>query len=139
MELPKMALVEHQFNPQYIKDIPAAVRDEMASLNLGGKVKAGDIVAITAGSRGVANIDIVIKTIVEELKKLNAAPFVFPAMGSHGGATAAGQIKVLASLGITEETMGCPIKSDMEPEFLGEAALGYPINVDITRHINEEI
>jgi len=130
MELPEMALVEHQFNPQYIEDLPAAVREEMASLNLGNKVKAGDAVAITGGSRGVANIDMVIKTIVEELKKLNAAPFVFPAMGSHGGGTAEGQIKVLANLGITEETMGCPIKSDMEPEFLGEAALGFPINVD---------
>jgi len=130
MEFPEMALVEHQFNPQYIEDLPAAVREEMASLNLGNKVKAGDAVAITAGSRGVANIDMVIKTIVEELKKLNAAPFVFPAMGSHGGGTAEGQIKVLANLGITEETMGCPIKSDMEPEFLGEAALGFPINVD---------
>ena len=130
MELPEMALVEHQFNPQYIEDLPAAVREEMASLNLGNKVKAGDAVAITGGSRGVANIDMVIKTIVEELKKLNAAPFVFPAMGSHGGGTAEGQIKVLANLGITEETMGCPIKSDMGPEFLGEAALGFPINVD---------
>ena len=85
MEFPEMALVEHQFNPQYIEDLPAAVREEMASLNLGNKVKAGDAVAITAGSRGVANIDTVIKTIVEELKKLDSIPFVFPAMGSHGG------------------------------------------------------
>jgi len=130
MELPQMALVEHQFDPQYIEDIPAAVQEEMASLNLGNKVKPGDTVAVTAGSRGVANIDTVIRTIVEEIKKLNAEPFIFPAMGSHGGATAEGQIKVLANLGITEETMGCPIKSDMEPEFLGDASLGYPINVD---------
>jgi len=78
----------------------------------------------------VANIDVVTRTIVDEFKKLGAKPYIFPAMGSHGGATAAGQIKVLASLGITEATMGCPIKSDMEPVFLGEAALGYPINVD---------
>jgi len=130
MELPKMALVEQQFDPQRIEDIPACVAQEMANLNLGAKVKAGDSVAITGGSRGVANIDIIIKTIADELKKLGAAPFVFPAMGSHGGATAEGQIKILANLGITEETMGCPIKSDMEPVLLGEAALGYPINVD---------
>ena len=130
MELPEMALVEHQFDPQHIEDIAAAVRDEMASLNLGSKVKAGESVAITAGSRGVANIYMVIKTIVEELKKLDAAPFVFPAMGSHGGGTAEGQIKVLANLGITDETMGCPIKSDMEPQYIGDASLGYPVNVD---------
>ncbi len=130
MELPKMALVEQQFDPQRIENIPEAVAQEMAKLHLGEKVKSGDSVAITAGSRGVANIDTITKTIVEELKKLGAEPFVFPAMGSHGGATAEGQIKVLASLGITEETMGCPIKSDMEPTFLGEADLGYPVNVD---------
>ena len=130
MELPKMALVEQQFDPQRIENIPKAVAQEMAKLNLGEKVKAGDSVAITAGSRGVANIDTITKTIVQELKKLGTEPFVFPAMGSHGGATAEGQIKVLASLGITEETMGCPIKSDMEPAFLGEADLGYPVNVD---------
>jgi len=130
MELPKMAMVEQQFDPQKIENIPDAVRQEMAKLNLGGKVKAGDSVAITAGSRGVANIDVVTRTIVDEFKNLGAKPYIFPAMGSHGGATAEGQIKVLASLGITEATMGCPIKSDMEPVFLGEAALGYPINVD---------
>ena len=130
MELPKMALVEQQFDPQRIEDVPACVAQEMANLNLGAKVKAGDSVAITGGSRGVADIDIIIKTIVDELKKLGAAPFVFPAMGSHGGATAEGQIKVLANLGITEETMGCPIKSDMEPVLLGEGTLGYPVNVD---------
>jgi len=130
MELPKMALVEQQFDPQRVEDVPACVAQEMSNLNLDAKVKAGDSVAITGGSRGVANIDIIIKTIADELKKLGAAPFVFPAMGSHGGATAEGQIKVLANLGITEAAMGCPIKSDMEPVLLGEASLGYPINVD---------
>ena len=125
-----MALIEQQFDPQRIEDIPEAVRQEMAALQLGNKVKSGDSVAITAGSRGVANIDIIIKTIVDELKKLGAVPFIFPAMGSHGGATAEGQIKVLEGLGITESTMECPVKSDMEPVFLGDAALGYPINVD---------
>ena len=130
MELPEMALVEQKFDPQRIENVPACVAQEMANLNLGAKVKAGDSVAITGGSRGVANIDIIIKTIADELKKLGAAPFIFPAMGSHGGATAEGQIKVLANLGITEETMGCPIKSDMEPVLLGEGTLGYPVNVD---------
>jgi len=130
MELPKMALVEQQFDPQYIEDLPEAVRQEMATLNLGEKVKSGDSVAITGGSRGVANINVITKTIVDELKKLGAEPFVFPAMGSHGGATAERQIKVLENLGISEATMGCPVKSDMEPVYLGNAALGFPINVD---------
>ena len=130
MQFPKMAVVEQRFDPQKIGDVPKAVRQEMASLPLAEKVKPGQSVAITGGSRGIANIDTVIKTIVEELKKLGAQPFIFPAMGSHGGATAEGQIKVLANLRITESSMGCPIKSDMEPVYLGDAALGYPINVD---------
>ena len=130
MELPKMALVEQEFDPQRIDDITAAVAQEMIGLNLQDRVKPGDSIAITGGSRGIANIDIVTKAIVDELKKLGGEPFIFPAMGSHGGATAEGQIRILANLGITEETIGCPIKSDMEPAYLGEAALDYPIYVD---------
>jgi nickel-dependent lactate racemase len=130
MQFPKMALVEQQFDPQRIEDVPKAVRQEMASLPLAEKVKPGQSVAVTAGSRGIANIDAITKTIVDEFKKLGAQPFIFPAMGSHGGATAEGQIKVLANLRITESSMGCPIKSNMEPVYLGDAALGYPINVD---------
>jgi hypothetical protein len=130
MKFPKMAVVEQGFDPQHIEDIPEAVRQEMVNLNLGKTVKSGDAVAITAGSRGVANIDVITRAIVDELKKMGTDPFIFPAMGSHGGATAEGQIKVLQNLGITEEKMDCPIKSDMEPIYLGDAALGYPINVD---------
>ena len=130
MERPKMALIEQQFDPQRIEDIPGAVIQEMANLALKESVKPGDTVAITAGSRGVAHIDVITRIVVGEMKKLKTEPFIFPAMGSHGGATAEGQIGVLAGLGITEETMGCPIKSDMEPVYLGDTALGYPVNVD---------
>lgn len=130
MELPKMALIEQEFNSQRIEDITAAVAKEIIGLNLHNRVKTGDSIAITGGSRGIANIDIITKAIVDELKKLGAQPFIFPAMGSHGGATAEGQIRILANLGITEETIGCPIKSDMEPAYLGKAALDYPIYVD---------
>ena len=130
MEFPKMALVEQWFDSQRIVDIPAAVREEMSLLGLDSVVKKGDSIAITGGSRGVANIDVITRTIVEEIRKLGGDPFIFPAMGSHGGATAEGQIKVLANLGMTEKAMGCPIKSDMEPVFLGDAALGYPVYVD---------
>ncbi len=130
MDLPQMALVEQKFDQQQIEDITATVAREMIELNLGENVKPGDSVAITGGSRGIANIDLITRVIVDELKKLGAAPFIFPAMGSHGGATADGQIKVLANLGITEESVGCPIKSNMEPAYLGNAALDYPIYID---------
>ncbi len=125
-----MALVEQKLDPQYIEDIRATVAQEIAGLNLGSRVKAGDSVAITGGSRGITQIDTITGVIVEELKKLGAVPFIFPAMGSHGGATADGQLKVLANLGITEESMGCPVRSDMEPAYLGKAALDYPIYID---------
>ncbi len=130
MKLPEMALIEQEFDPQRIDNIEETVSQEMVNLNLGDKVKPGDSVAVTGGSRGIAQIDIITRVVVNELKKLGAAPFIFPAMGSHGGATADGQLRVLDNLGISEESMGCPIKSDMEPAYLGKAALDYPIYVD---------
>ncbi len=130
MELPLMAVIEQQFDEQQIDDVAATVVLEMAQLKLATKVQPGQTVAITGGSRGIANIALVIGIIVSELKKLGAVPFVFPSMGSHGGATAEGQLRVLANLGITEASIGCPIKSDMDPVHLGEAELGYPIYVD---------
>ncbi len=130
MELPRMALIEQEFDHQQIENIEAAVAQKIVDLNLSSRVKANDSVAVTGGSRGIAHIDIITRVIVDELKKLGAKPFIFPAMGSHGGATADGQMKILASLGITEESIGCPVISDMEPAYLGGAALDYPIYVD---------
>lgn len=130
MEFPKMARVRQNFDSQHIVDVRAETRKEVALLPLHKKVHAGETVAITAGSRGIANIDVIIGEIVSELKRLGAQPFVFPAMGSHGGATDQGQIKVLEGLGITEATMGCPIHSSMEVVYLGDASDGYPIYVD---------
>jgi len=130
MELPEMAMVRQVFDPQRIEDIPATIRREIAGLKLSGKVKAGDTVAITGGSRGITAIDLITRTLVDELKNLGASPFIFPAMGSHGGATADGQVKVLAGLGISEAAMGCPIRSSMEVVYLGDASDGYPIYVD---------
>ena len=86
--------------------------------------------AITAGSRGVANIQIITGVVVDELKKLGAQPFIFPSMGSHGGATAQGQLMVLEKYGISESSMGCPLRSTMEVAYLGDAADGYPLYVD---------
>jgi len=130
MEFPKMAIMSQTFSPQHIKDVRAETHKEVSALRLQDKVKAGETVAITAGSRGIANIDVITRAVVDELKKLGAGPFIFPAMGSHGGATDQGQIKVLEHLGITEAAMGCPIRSSMEVVYLGDASDGYPIYVD---------
>jgi hypothetical protein len=130
VELPHVALIEHRFDPQKIDDIQAEVNRELRSLQLGERITPGDTVAITAGSRGVNNIGVITKTLVDELKRLGARPFIFPSMGSHGGATAEGQVKVLEAYGITEYEMGCPIRSTMEVTHLCNAEDGFPIYVD---------
>jgi len=87
-------------------------------------------VAITAGSRGIANIQVIIRAIVEYLSGLGAEPFVVPAMGSHGGGTAQGQQQVLESYGITEEFIGCPIRAGMETVVVCRTAEGFPVHFD---------
>src|SRR5829696_549008 len=92
-----------------IDQIPATVAAELSRLNLRQQVKPGERVAITAGSRGVANIALIIKAAVEHFKSLGAVPFIVPAMGSHGGGTAEGQRELIEGYGVTEEYCGCPI------------------------------
>jgi len=129
-QLPEMAIVEQHFDPQKIDDLETSIVEELTKLQLEKIVKPGDSVAITAGSRGIARIDLILRSVVSILSNLGAVTFLFPAMGSHGGATAEGQRQVLAKLNITEETVGCPIHSDIEPVYLGDAKQGYPIYVD---------
>jgi hypothetical protein len=125
--LPTMYRVRQSFQRTRLEDIPGGVRKTLAAAQL--PVKRGDTVAVGAGSRGVANIDVIVRATVDWLKGLGARPFVFPAMGSHGGATAEGQRAVLAHYGITESTMGCEVRAGMEVERVGEA-LGLPVWLD---------
>ena len=126
-ELPRMLRVRQSFARPRVADIPAAARGALASAGL--PIKRGDRVAVGAGSRGIANIDVIVKATVAWLKELGARPFVFPAMGSHGGATPEGQRAVLAHYGITEATMGCEIRATMDVVQAGEA-LGLPVWLD---------
>ncbi len=87
-------------------------------------------VAVTAGSRGIARIDEILRSVIEGLKEMGAEPFIVPAMGSHGGATAEGQVEILASLGVTEESCGAPIRSSMETVEIGETDRGIPVFMD---------
>src|SRR5438874_8791420 len=127
MPLPRMVRVRQTFARQRVPDIPAAVAETLAASSL--PVKRGDTVAVGAGSRGIANIDVVVAATVRYLHDLGARPFVFPAMGSHGGGTADGQLDVLAHYGITEATMGCPVRGTMDVVQVGEA-LGMPVWLD---------
>ncbi len=130
MKLPAMVRVRQHFNTSSIQDIPQSVRAELAKLDLPKLIAKGHSVAITAGSRGIANIATVIAEVVGELKKIGAKPFVFPAMGSHGGATAQGQKNILTHYGITKETMGAPIKATMEVVQISTTDGGVPVFVD---------
>ncbi|MCY3762534.1 MAG: lactate racemase domain-containing protein [Gemmatimonadetes bacterium] len=130
MQLPKMMRVKQRFDGPTLEDIPGAVREEIAGLNLSGKVGKGDSVAISVGSRGIANIALITRSMIEELQALGAEPFAVPAMGSHGGGRAEGQREIIESYGVTEEYIGAPIRSSMEVVQVGETGDGVPVFFD---------
>jgi hypothetical protein len=113
-----------------VDQIPATVAAELSRLDLGRTVKKGQTVAITAGSRGIANIALVIKAAVDHFKSLGAQPFIVPAMGSHGGGTPEGQRGLIEGYGVTEEYCGCPIRASMETVVVCQAAEGFPVHFD---------
>lgn len=104
--------VRQLFPRPRIADVPAAVAEALAPFR--ERVRPGETLALAVGSRGIANIAAIVRTTVDVVKAQGAAPFIVPAMGSHGGATAPGQAQVLAGYGITAETMGCPIRSSLD-------------------------
>ncbi|MBC8274566.1 MAG: DUF2088 domain-containing protein [Chloroflexi bacterium] len=127
MKLPKMAKARQIFHQPEIADIHAEIIFELEKKGLKDRVKQGQRIAVTAGSRGIADIHLILKTIVAELRALGAEPFIVPAMGSHGGATPEGQIDLLRSLGVSEESVGAPIEAGMEVEVIGSLPDGVEI------------
>ena len=131
-DYPQIFRVRQTFERPRVDDIAAEVGSQLATLSLGDRVRAGQSVAITAGSRGIANIDLVTKAIVQHFQGLGAEPFIVPAMGSHGGGTAEGQREIIEGYGITEEFCGCPIRSSMETVVVCQAAEGFDVHFDKT-------
>jgi hypothetical protein len=134
-DYPQMFRVRQTFPRPRVEDIPATVAAEMARLPLAEKISDGQSVAVTAGSRGIANIKEITRSVVQHLRSVGAEPFVVPAMGSHGGGTADGQRGILAGYGITEEFLGCPIKASMDTVVVTETPEGIPVHFD--RHAYE--
>lgn len=132
---PKMIRIRQRLFVPRIDDVSAAIKDELSRLKLDSRLAPGDTIAVTAGSRGIAQIDLVTRTVITSLKELGASPYIVPAMGSHGGATAQGQLKVLARCGITELTMGVPIRSSMNVVNMGTSPFGFPVYID--KHATE--
>ncbi len=127
---PRVALVEQHIEMPRVTDVPGAIRAEIARLGVAERIHAGMNVAVTAGSRGITGIPYILAAVVAELKRLGAVPFLVPCMGSHGGATAEGQLEVLYSLGVTEATVGCPIRASMETVQIGVTPEGIPVYQD---------
>src|SRR5918997_6926637 len=126
VEPPAGALVEqHVDAPPALGDVRAAVGEALRSV----EIPKGSV-AIGVGSRGVGGISEVVAALVAHLKEAGAEPFVVPAMGSHGASTAEGQARVLAHLGVNEESMGCPVRATMEAVKIGETPAGVAVYMD---------
>lgn len=130
MTYPRMVRIRQHFPAERVEDIPAEVERQLSRLELAGKVRAGESVAITVGSRGIANIAVITKAIVDYVKSLGGTPFLVPAMGSHGGGTAEGQRQVIESYGVTEEFTGAEIRASMETVIVETTPQGIPVHFD---------
>ncbi len=127
---PKMCDLIQTFDTPRVADIAATVREQMQSLQLEKVIRPGQTVAIPAGSRGIANIGLILREIAAYFSALDALPFVVPAMGSHGGGTVEGQLRMLSSLGITEQSIGVPIRATMETVIVAQTSNGLPVHFD---------
>jgi hypothetical protein len=125
-----MLRLRQKFDCPRVDDIPDAVERRLAALKLSQKVLPGQTVAITVGSRGIANIALITKAIVAHFKRLKAMPFIVPAMGSHGGGTAEGQRRIVEDYGITEEYVGAQIRASMETVVVDTTPQGIPVHFD---------
>jgi hypothetical protein len=130
MMYPNMYRIRQTFEGPAVADIPAAVQAELARVDVVSIIKPGQTVALTAGSRGITNIATIVKATADYLKTIGAKPFVIPAMGSHGGGTADGQLDVLRHYGVTEDSMGVPLRASMEVVQIGETPDGLPVWLD---------
>ena len=128
--LPKMYKVRQVFDTARIEDVAGELKKQLNRPEILSAVKPGMRIAVTAGSRGIDNIVLILRETVSFLQERGALPFIIPAMGSHGGATAEGQTAILESLGITEESVGCPICATMEVKVLTHLADGTPVHMD---------
>jgi hypothetical protein len=128
MTFPRTFRVRQTFERTRVADVTAEVRRELERLNLRERVRPGDTVAITAGSRGIANIHGIIRAAVDVFKALGCQPFIVASMGSHGGGTPEGQRRILTDYGVTEESCGCQVRCDMETVILDRTAEGIPVH-----------
>ncbi len=129
--LPRMLLVRQNFPDRRLADIPGEISRELNNANFGARLAPGSTVAIGVGSRGIGNIEIIVRAVVDFWKSRQFVPFIFPAMGSHGAATAEGQTDVLAHYwSDREEAMGCEVRSSLDVVSLGKSPAGIEVFLD---------
>ena len=139
MDFPRLLLVRQSFPDRSLRDLRTAVADELAHSPIAGRCTPGARIAIGVGSRGIRNIAMIVGSVVDFAKSKGARPFLFPAMGSHGAATAEGQVDVLAHYGITEETMGCSVASSLDVVSLGRTPEGIEVFMDRNAHESDGV
>lgn len=131
--IPKMVKIRQNFDRTHIPEAELAgvVTRELDREEIGGKILPGQKIAITCGSRGITHYAVMARAMVDFVKSKGAEPYIVASMGSHGGATAEGQLQILRDYGITEEAMGCPVKSSMETVEIGLSAVRkQPVRID---------
>ncbi len=130
IKIPPLALVKQNTRSPVIENINSELQKQIEEFNLASEIKKNTTVAIVVGSRGIDNLQQIVAALVAEVRKNGANPLIVPGMGSHGGATAPGQKKVLAKLGITPESVNAPVHSSLETITLGHTPEGYPVFCD---------
>jgi hypothetical protein len=132
---PRFFRLKQTFPAPCVQDVEAEVEQAIGNLNLEQRTKPGQSIAITVGSRGIHGVDRIVRACVQRCRQAGLEPFLVPAMGSHGGATAEGQRRLIEGFGVTEQAMGCPIRSSMETVVVATADEGFPVHFD--RHAAE--
>lgn len=132
VNIPKFIKVRQKFSDDCIppQQVPQVLHEALSRPQIAQTLKPGMRVCITCGSRGIDNYVTLIRTLADFCKEQGALPFAIPAMGSHGGATDEGQREVLEALGITEESIGCPVISSMQTVAIGQTQDGQTVYID---------
>lgn len=128
--LPRMVSVRQRFDRPTIADPADELTARLHDKGVLKKIRRGMSIAVTVGSRGISNQPLLVRALIRELRTAGAQPFIIPAMGSHGGATAEGQRRMLEGMGFTETAMGAPIRSSMETVVIGTSLNGLPVYID---------
>src|SRR5215475_6308616 len=130
MSFPRLLSVRQHFPDRRIADIPGTIQRELSTSGFGAALKPGAKIAIGVGSRGIANLATIVRSVVDFWKSKGCQPFLFPSMGSHGAATAEGQRDVLAKYGVHEAAMGCPVISALDVVSMGNTPDGIEAFMD---------